>query len=392
MPYDIQQKLIAESGRIGPDIYQRTLNSSPWLKLVKQDSFPEEMGDTISVLTYERSLPTYPLAWANVGQSNDPLNTPGGGSCLPPNAVVDFAQTLRTYNLQQTSLNSPPLCVNDLRVAFKRKEQLGNMMSVLTDNTAYAWVNRYRDEYARIVQHQVSLTAGFPDGGGAGVPLVAPTYSLSQGILKKFYQHLIRDGAWNNPLDRVNGQPVFGLICSGETSDNLIKANVDIRQDYRWSGKVNELLAPMGIERSYGGFFHMIEDLPPRWNFTAGAWVRVQPYVGVAATKGTGAQLDPLYENASYEDSFIFHTDVYTSLVAAPISGPGGGTKFDPVSYRGDFSWKNIPHATDNPDGTIGFFRAIYMNASKPVFPMYGYVIRHLRCDVPLGITGCVQS
>ena len=57
MAYDIEQVLINEANRIGPDIYRKTLNTSPWLKLVKKDVWPDEMGDTIRVLTYERSLP-----------------------------------------------------------------------------------------------------------------------------------------------------------------------------------------------------------------------------------------------------------------------------------------------------------------------------------------------
>jgi hypothetical protein len=388
LPYTIEQNLVTEAGRIGPDIYRRTLNMSPWLKLTKQEEFPEEMGQIISVLTYERSIPAYPLVWSNVAQSTDNV----GGSCLPPVTEVDWAQTLLQYQLQHTALQSPPLCVNDLRIAFQRKEQLTNMMYVLTENTAYAWINRYRDEYTRIATHQIINIDGFPDGLGQGFPLTAPIYALSQGVLKYFYMKLNRDGGSMNPLDRENGRPVYGLITSAEDSENLIKENADIRQDYRFSSRVNELLAPLGVERSYAGFFHIIDDLPARWDFVSGAWVRRYPYTTMPATYGQKAEIDPLYENAAYTDSIIFHNDVMISLVPAPITAPGGNTRFDPVNYRGEFKWLNIPHATENPDGTIGFFRAIFMQASKPVIPDFGYVIRHLRCDCPLDLGVCPTS
>jgi hypothetical protein len=388
MAYTIEQQLVTESGRIGPDIYRRTLNMSPWLKLIKQEEFPEEMGQIISVLTYERSLPAYPLTWQNVGQSTGNA----GGSCLPPVSEVDWAQTLLQYQLQHTALQSPPLCVNDLRITFQRKEQLTNMMYVLTENSAYAWINRYRDEYTRMAQHQIIVTDGFPDGAGAGFPLTAPTYTLGQGTLKKFYMKLNRDGGSMNPLDRENGRPVYGLITDAETSENIIKQNADIRQDYRFSSRVNELLAPLGVERSYGGFFHIVDDLPARWDFSGGAWVRRYPYVSMPATQGQKAEIDPLYENAAYTDSVIFHNDVMISLVPSPITAPGGNTRFDPVTYRGEFKWLNILHQVDNPDGTIGFFRAIFMQATKPVIPAFGYVLRHLRCDTPLDLMACPTS
>ena len=66
LPYDIDNILLAESGRIGPDIYRKTLNTSPWLKLVKQDGWPDEMGQELTVLTYERSLPANLLTWSTV--------------------------------------------------------------------------------------------------------------------------------------------------------------------------------------------------------------------------------------------------------------------------------------------------------------------------------------
>lgn len=380
----IEQRLITESGRIGPDIYRRTLNTSPWLKLTKQDKFPGEMGDTISVLAYERSLPTTPMSWTDIGQSTGQA----GGTCLPPVAKIEFAQTLRQYNLQHGAIESLPICVNDLRVAFKRQQQLSNMMAILSENTAYTWIDRYRDEYTRLATHKVIAASGYPEGTSS-FPLTVPTQALSQGMLKKFYQRLNRDGGGNNPLDRENGRPVFGLITDSETSENIIKRNEDIRTDFRYSNRVNELLAPLGIERSFGGFFHMIDDFGPRWDFVGGAWVRRLPYESSAATKGNKWDIAGSYETAAYMDSFIFHQDVLKSLVPEPIGAAGGGTKFDPVSYRGNFTWRNIPDKDCNPDGTIGYFRGVYASGSAPVFPYYGYVIRHLRCDTPLDVILC---
>jgi len=375
MPLNIDNLLATESGRIGPDIYNKSLNTSPWLKLVKKATWPDEMGTSISVLTYQRSIPANPLTWATVG-----LNTGTGNNCAPTAEIVEFAQTMRTYNLQQTAIESPKLCVNDLRFALKRKEQLSNIFRILTENTSYAWIDRNRDEFSRLSEHKVTATATLQEDKTA-VPAVVPTQKLVQSILDKFYMRLIRDGAGNNPFGRQNGRPQFAIITSSENSRAIITENAAIREDYRYNNaKVSELLAPLGVERSYAGFFHMIDDFSPRWNFTSGAWVRV-PHLAAVATgyKGNKWDINPAYETALYEDTFIFHTDVMEQLIPAPITSPGGNTSFDPVSYMGDFKWKNIEDAVNNPDKTIGYFRAVLSSGSKPVFPEWGYVIRTLR-------------
>jgi hypothetical protein len=385
MPYDVDQLLINESGRIGPDIYRKTLNTSPWLKLVKQDTWPDEMGEAISVLTYERSLYANPLSWNTVT-----YNTGTGNNCVPEAQVINFAQTLRTYNLRQAALESPPICVNDMRFTMKRKEQLSNVFSILQENTSWAWQERYRDEYTRLAEHKmVAFGSGLPESSSE-FPLTAPNSRLTQGILDKVYLKLVRDGAGNNPMGRQNGKPEFTIICSPETSDALLRDDANVRNDYRWNpGKVNELLAPLGVDRSYRGYYHLIDLMPPRWDFVAGAWVRRYPYASVAATQGNKFDVSPDYENAAYEDTIVFHQDVFTSLIPAPITSPGGNVKFDPVSYRGDFKWKNILDKVSNPDGLIGYFRGVLSSGSKPVRPEWGYVIRHRRCDVALGLVNC---
>lgn len=468
MAYDIEQVLINEANRIGPDIYRKTLNTSPWLKLVKKDSWPDEMGDTVRVLTYERSLPTNTLNWSQIsvdgvvasdGSFNNGTSVISANSTanvLPTAQRIEFAQTLRSYNLTHTALESPKLSVNDLRFSLKRKEQLANIFAILQENTSYAWQDRYRDEYVRLAQNKINakgssgaLVQNTGDGSVFNSTLL-PDLPLTQGILDRVYMKLIRDGAGNNPLDRENARPVFGAIISSEASRNLIANSADIRQDYRYSDSKNELLAPLGISRSYGGFFHMVDDWLPRHdavslgasaanntstiviatadaiavgdqlsgtgvpqgtyvktrtnsttfvlsgNVTIAAnasfYVRRMPYKAVATTQGLKFDINPAYESAVYEDTIVFHQDVFTCLVPKPITSAGSNVTFDPVNYMGDFKWKNIPHATDNPDGTIGYFRAVLSAGSKPIRPEWGSVIRAKRSATYLNLSTPVSG
>lgn len=401
---NIENLLITESGRIGADIYRKTLNTSPWTTLVKQEAWPDEMGTTVNVLIYERTLPasggsiTFSDVAYNgvgtqvIGATPSGSNT-GPGTCAVAGNDLGFAQTLRTYNLQQAAINSPDICLNDLRFPVRRQEQLRNIMAVLSENTQYAWENRYRDEYVRLANYNVNanqteLLAASGQVKGSFSTSNLPTSRLTQGILRYFYSRLIRDGAAQNAYGKENGAPVFLLITSPEASDDLIKLNADIRQDLRYA-KPSELIQPLGVERSYSGFYHLVDTMTPRYDFVGGAFVRRNPYAtDASASKGTRYIPNPAYFTAEYEDSIIFHPDVFTSLVAKPI-GATGAMAFDPQSYRGDFRWRNIPSRDCNPDGTIGFFRAIFSSGSKPVRPELGVVIRHKRCAADFGLVGC---
>ena len=491
--YDnIQQLLVKEAGRIGPEIYRKTVDNNVWLKLIKQDTFPDEMGDRVSVLTYERSIPqagrngrqndfdlqsvwqgTAAILGSNpTDQTYTSFNaytqSPAGSATastdsnnnisLPKFANVEFAQTLRTYDLRRVALESPNISLEDLRYPVRRKEQLTQIMNILTEQTAMVWTTRYQDEYVRLAQNKVTPTtvsststldfAAVSSDASSFSPLVDATSKLTQGILRRIYMRLLRDGAGSAAQGKENGAPVFNLITSAETSDDILKLNSGIRDDFRYSSKVNELLAPLGVERSFGGFYHIIDPYPPRYNRIAltasavssatytvasGHGVEVGDVVIVTATDGTtvksaastvtavtattivlaaavasAASTDKIFAwkrvfpfvrtSATKGNKYDINTNYLSAAYEDSIIlinevyhsvvpkplGSMGQMGFDAQGYRGDFRWKNIPDRDTNPDGSVGFFRSTFANGSKPVRPEWGYVIRHKRGEAIL--------
>lgn len=374
---DIDNLLTVESGRIGEDIYARTMHRSIWLDMVEKGTWPDGMGQTISVLIYKSSVPASPTAWTTVG-----FNDGSGNTCVPEADQIEFAQTLRTYNLQQKALEGPKLCVNDLRFTFQAQEQLDNCFKVLAENAQELMANRRRDEYVRLAQHKVICTDGYPEGS-ASFPLTEPTSRLTSGALKRIRQRLIRDGAGRDgAVDMQDGQPVFIAVMSPETDEQLIEQDYQIREDFRNTDRAPELLRALGINRSYKGFYHVIDHQAPRYNFEGGAWVRESYYTRTATTKGSEAVVNSDYESAEYEDTIIFVPSVYKCLVPTPISTPGGNTSFEPQTYMGDWKWLNIQDRIDNPDKSWGNFRGLFADGSKPINPEFGWVIRHLRPNI----------
>jgi hypothetical protein len=297
--------------------------------------------------------------------------------------------------------------VEDLRFAAYRTEQLRAIMDALTDATKYSWEERYRDEYDRICKNVVVLHATntvFADIGINGTVKEGnqswsldldtsssalgttattagrPSANLSNKILDSIYFRMVRSGGGTNAYGRENARPVFALVCSSEASYAL-QTEAGFRDDVRYNNaKVSDLIAPLGIEKSFRGFYHLIDDLAPRFATTDvgtdGVLDRVYPYTVDATSKVT--IVNPAYESASYEAAYILHQDVMESQIPEPISGSNGLT-FDPVNYRGKFNWKNIPSVDINPDGTIGFFRGVLASASKPIRTEFGWVLLFKR-------------
>lgn len=492
--YEIEQLLVREAGRIGPEIYRRTVDTSIWNKVASQttETFPEEMGDTVSVLTFERSLPHNVDGSGNALKHNwsDTLDTnPGPFQSNPTNQNVTvgadgiavqpsgsvattsenprantnppllgsirFGQTLRKYSLAHAAIESPDLSLPDLIFPVRRREQLSNMMAVLAESTNYIWQERYRDEFIRVSGNKLIAknvaTGTAPNvvntgslvavgsgnalkaeglrltGTGAGTILAdgsgtaaarldtilgtggtgsIPSSGSSAGVfsstsggatttignleyasLKKLYLSMIRDGASTNAMGRENGAPLFLLVTSAETSENLIwqytRNGEKLSTDLRYA-KPNELLAPLGIERSYFGFFHAIDMHIPRFKLdTTNGFVRVYPYKRTnAGAKGFRWDVNADYEAAPYEASILYHRDVCSFLVPKTPSVNIAGADFDAPSYRGDFRWVNIKDRQTNPDGQVGYFRATFGTGTKPVQPYFGYVIIHKRADV----------
>ena len=401
--------LAEEANRIGSDIYSRTLHTSPWLDLTKQSAFPDGMGYQQTTLVYDRAVATKAVGgviganWNIVGGTfssqtpaantgdltnvNDTAEDVQGGrgtggtggtsAGTDQRSYVQFNKKLKPYSLQRAVIESPKISLEDLRFAAHRQDQLRAIMDIMTQVTRNTWESRYREEFLLIADNKVlCATTGTVIAGAqesiAKPPSATSNANISNAILDKVYYSLIRQGAGPNAYGRENGRPVFSLVCSSEASYQL-QTEAGFRDDVRYNNaKVSDLIAPLGIEKSFRGFYHLVDDLAPRY---AADFAVVEPY----AVSGTGiATPNAAYESAPYEAAFVLHPEVCEALIPNPMSG-SNGLSFDPVNYRGKFDWKNIANEITNPDGTIGFFRGVLASATKPIKTEFGFVVLFKR-------------
>ena len=304
--------LAEEANRIGSDIYSRTLHTSPWLDLTKQSTFPDGMGYQQTTLVYDRAIATEDAAgttlagsgaWSNVGNQFTSTNLPTGqiddaaqdvqggrGDGHDPSdndpvgtdrrSYVQFNKKLKPFSLQRAVIESPRISLEDLRFAAHRQDQLRAIMDIMTQVTRNTWENRYRDEFHAIADNKIlcAATGTIITGGqesSAKVPTAGVTANVSNAILDKIYYSLIRQGAGSNAYGRENGRPVFSLVLSSEASYQL-QTEAGFRDDVRYNNaKVSDLIAPLGIEKSFRGFYHLVDDLAPRY---AADYSLVEPY------------------------------------------------------------------------------------------------------------------
>ena len=432
----INTVLAEEANRIGGDIHKATLHTSPWIDLIKQTTFPDESGYNLTTLIYDRVLPvttsdgtTIGNSWGNVasglgdtafGTAPDPRDLASSKDNLLTGAMdVEAAQTksfahlskkVKQYNLQRAAIESPRISVDDLRFAAHRNDQLRAITEALAESARYSWETRYRDEYERVsgnlviceaagsrITEDVENTANTTsrkfeglniDGGTTATSVNIEESSvaddantsgnmanISNAIMDKIYFNLIRKGGGNNAYGRENGRPVFALVCSSEASYQL-QTEAEFRDDVRYNNAaVSDLIAPLGIEKSFRGFYHLIDDTAPRFTIDGtGIPTKVLPYTDTAGV----ITMNSDYETAGYEAAYVIHPDVMESQIPTPLSG-AGGISFDPTNYKGDFKWLNIPDVEKNPDGNIGFFRGVLASASKPIKTDFGFVILFKR-------------
>jgi len=410
--------LAEEANRIGSDIYSRTLHTSPWLDLTKQTAFADGMGFQQTTLVYDRAITTDDSAgdsagatWSDIGQLNGSANNFGTGllkdtasdvnGARDARSYVQFNKSLKKYNLERAVIESPRISLEDLRFAAHRQEQLRAIMDIMTQVTRNTWENRYRDEFDKVAANltlclaagsktvstiDVSASTAFEGVSTVSVDLnndfvssgsdvdYTPDANISNAVLDGIYYQLIRAGAGSNSYGRENGRPVFGLVLSSEASYQ-IQTEAGFRDDVRYNNaKVSDLIAPLGIEKSFRGFYHLVDDLAPRYTVSSGTLTRVDPY----NVDGGKATPNPNYETATHESAFLVHPEVCEAQIPNPMSG-GSGISFDPVNYRGKFDWKNIAHEQNNPDGTVGFFRGVLASATKPIKTEFGYVVLFKR-------------
>jgi hypothetical protein len=314
---------------------------------------------------------------------------------LAPVKKVGYAFDQKTFSLRHQAIESDWICLEDVRTSAFPIDDVNNYIKILADNVNKEWIERYDNDYYEAVT-KVSVEAGLAETTGSSFgSLPNPTSVLTVGVLRELYDRLYQNNAGDDG-DAVtdDGSPVFNVFAERATIENLIKLNEDVRQDIRWSDRVNDLLGANGSsllpKKAYGGFVFHSRPFPKRFNDNgSGGYTEVAPYVSTTgATKGTKFIINPAYKAAKYTTTVVFHPKAVEWLVPNP-NLKVGKLVYDAQNYRGDFRWINEYDKNCNPDKNSGYWRAKMACAAKQIFPEFGFYILHLRCNLANDLVAC---
>lgn len=377
---------------IGGELIKRSAKiKNVWRDRVEQIPWLDNIGTTYNYLRTTPSL-VPDSAWtqtATSGGDSDVINCDPAFQVIPPPGYERVPITLF-----EKAQRSQYLCATDLRSRVEIDAVIQNLYDQLALNTNYAFYNRYQDQYTAVAGHKIIMTPSFRNNrveSPTAFPNVVPTSPLTQGLLDVIRDELDNQMLMDNGLQNDgNGGNVYELLTDSITSTYIIEASERARQDVRFSSWADTLLNGTGnfLGKTYAGFKHVGIQFPARWDFVAGAWVRVYPF----NTTTSVGRVTTAYLNAAFQDSYIWMPQAMKMAVPKPIKSVGPA-KFTPLNnYMGDWRWFNNPGVLGcNVEGTSGFWFTVYRMATLSNLPELGYVIRHQRCDLPQDTVGCTQ-
>jgi hypothetical protein len=397
----ISDQFSRETGRIALGTHRLGLYKDPYLRFVTQSAFPDNMGAVVTNTIAQRTV-AVGNGWTDIGITGgvevcESTESDVTNSCLAPTKKVSYAFDQKTFKLRHQAIESDWICLEDVRTSAFPIDDVNNYIKILADNVNKEWIERYDNDYYESVT-KISVEPGLAEATGTSFGSIpAPTSILTVGVLRELYDRLYQNNAGDDG-DAVtdDGSPVFNVFAERATIENLIKLNDDVRQDIRYSDRVNDLLGPNGSSllprKAYAGYVFHSRPFPKRFNDNgSGGYTEVAPYVAASATKGTKYVINPAYKAAKYTSTVIFHPKAVEWLVPNP-NLKVGKLVYDAQNYRGDFRWVNEWDRNCNPDKNSGYWRAKMACAAKQVFPEFGFYILHLRCNLAGDLMPCPDN
>lgn len=369
---------------------------SRFSSLMEVGEIPNGMGFNWQTVVTNNTLPNSVPVWTPVQ-----ANSGGSGTCVAtPNPVLG-SSNIYSYSAFQTRLTSEQICLLDAQFSYDFSKQTANKKINFERNIVDTTQDRDRGNYIAMSQYKGVLASGLPQtinnpgtyattgNIGSGFPLIPATSPVTQDFIAYVIRLLDRDGSAQagGGYDMKDGKAIYLVLMDSETQQYIIKTSTSTRDDFRWSdsgmGEKAVLRKKFGLDRPYGGAFHMIDDRMPRFNFDSVLGYVEVPFLINSPTASVGvneAIPNPAYETADFSMIIFFHPKVVKRLVPRALSTVGAGTTFGPIAYNGDITWLNIQDQICNPQNTIGFWNANLMYAYRPDLVQYGRVYMYNRC------------
>ncbi len=379
-------------------IYRKASQTNFWVAYVNNETFPMNTGVNQTLFVVGNSEPyTNSEAWTDVAQTGS-----GGLSvstmCSQPYIDVDVGFDERSFAPRRINLAGPVICRETLGFAHDPGMFLRQYQNELVKRAKRTWEFELRNRATALYAKAIAGTGFNIDNSSNTFATFAATSQLTLGMLDEVAQYEIEVGATDADQEWVEmgpEGPIFPLVIGNLAAQRLVTNNSSRRDDYRYAdmghGPQAQLMKRIGAQRVLRNFRIVPVVLPPRYNFTNGAYVQVATYESVNSSEGTVARVSDDYHNALYEVAFVPHPMAFNKAVVKPDSA---GLDWSPLNYMGEWVWltggNNISTTyCFDPMKNYGRHFANFMYAAKPIFPEFGVAIMYKVCPEDFSTAAC---
>ncbi len=412
-------------------IMSRTLkNPNIWHDRIPRGAYQLFNGLEQKTNIYRGGLPVQAglKTWSEIGLSRKASGgDPGFDNCAPGTPhTYSYAWETVTYKGYQDEWQSEPVCLNDMKFIDYAKEQLSLIVRTGVEYGVSMLENWNREMYvyqAMLSDRGLVMANGAlgfeddatysfsydpfvttADADGNQVPYISFDADLEMSTLNWDYLDYIRSSlaerAGEAALANEGGLPIFGLMIDYLDFERMVKADADLREDWRYAMPSTLIDGyNMGMKR-YRGFALMHDARQMRFRalkIEDGQLIatRVLPLrAGRAATIGNVPEPNPDYYRAEIGIGVIFMNDVLQNLFVPSIDTLGSGMSFGPApGLTGEWKWINIPDNNGNQLGESGYFYGRFQLFPKPLlFAHDCTVFAYRRCAHSLRTKCAVEA
>jgi hypothetical protein len=386
-----------DSNRLLGSIAKALAINSPFVSVLAGGVFPSGISDTVVSTIQEQAL------------AGDSLVTPTFVATKDVCGITDSAEGVATtqysYSLGTKRGRGPKICVKGSYAAYKGSYLMAedSMKKLLTQylnaDVRSTLLTRSGLKFVAANSSTYSFEQGLT-GGESSIDVAfasIPAASIGQLNFKTVtklarYMHevnlseMFMDGTAEQHYKFIGGSDIIEAFrTEAGITGNLqyiaaggFKYGEQSLRSYSWESNV-----------AYRGITFGNDQRPLRAStITDGVLTFVEPFVGVATTKGTASRVNPAWVQAPLEVAFLIAKDPFERLVPEKYTGEGS-FKFSPQLAMGELVWHYVIDNEHNQYGDFGWHRYEITRAYRPVRPSNVCPIVFRRCPYDNGVVAC---
>lgn len=396
-PYTAVSIANKDSNRLLGSIAKALAINSPFVSVLAGGVFPSGISDTVVSTIQEQALAGDSLVTPTFVATKD--------VCGHTDSAEGVATTQYSYSLGTKRGRGPKICVKGSYAAYKGSYLMAedSMKKLLTQylnaDVRSTLLTRSGLKFVAANSSGYSFEQGLT-GGESSIDVAfasIPAADIGQLNFKTVtklarYMHevnlseMFMDGTAEQHYKFIGGSDIIEAFrTEAGITGNLqyiaaggFKYGEQSLRSYSWESNV-----------AYRGITFGNDQRPLRAStITAGVLTFVEPFVGVATTKGTASRVNPAWVQAPLEVAFLIAKDPFERLVPEKYTGEGS-FKFSPQLAMGELVWHYVIDNEHNQYGDFGWHRYEITRAYRPVRPSNVCPIVFRRCPYDNGVVAC---